>query len=1445
MSNKVAEMATYGTTPSTDDGSIRSLSGEVHINEAGPLPAISAPRVKETSQDNTGDDPGFDPDAVGCGDYRDDAPLYSDDDIPFGKGAEVTTDAALSEEDELAIKQAYGISRLCKEAVDLLEGLKDPHGTAKPVAEQRTIYLSKKDDVAGKVLDAVRSFVKKALEMEKGKPAPDTKVERRMKKVLDAISGTRSTMVTGEHFVLGSFNAQSTLLDTIFPAMTPAQLIRLSGNRMMPTDLDGGKLILDVGIGSPAQRTSSPNLKMLFRNGYALFGGQGGGAKWAMERPLINSEDPKGGSYLRLLVRAFKTGAAPAGYASKFNAFLKVPAIKGLDIHYYGGDDVQITGADGASYGWNIDHPQWATLLAEHGESCLQYACVDPRNDAEGKPYIAFSKGLLHPVKLGFDGPAVRINVNCVKGAGKNRVLPGDTTTNHSVLGIHKILSKVGTQQLGYQWVAHLAPTPENVELAEAMARDAIKALTSDRAGKTLTPANFRKRLINAVAKADNDIRAAVDLCDQMNRTMREARATQYNLGRCKETDPVFSADCEVPAPETLGSSKDGACAKPSKEWCKVDGLVSKEKVSKCGRPQLSSHYDLDPIGFPNVRAKVEAKLSKLLFQAFAGLGIDGHIKVLLMDDAVQPGTCVIVGADPEKEVGSYAVIWRSPHQHHQGNLALVSVAPSERHVIYYKESGANEAPEEEGTQKTETEAASETLTPVYCKHAIYMHPHDVAKINGDDDGDMVAISYDKRLVELVKNHRAYYGNALYKFEPSSAAKGADFNTDRVGYYRELLMQDQGAVGIMCNQMMVALGVARAGGSITVTLKEDGKETPYSFDLEGLPLAYSVLTQGAIDQLKKEVVVPQLARLLAQAEWSRTTENGFETVNAPLLKADEKSMALADASELMGRLLRKVLSGEFEQIEKLPNMPGFVPAGKIPEAPAPAKAADTNSNKGSSALSAIQRARQMEKGVTTPPPAPVGSEKDSEIRVGASSNIWAAVKECVKGNSKSDYQLDPVAWKWHGPDQDKGRVNPARWLLCREKDGLYTHWLRANGVTLASPIHAAHDAAAGVWNSLAMIDPESQLLYQEFGSTFAKAYDARFGSGSFKKGVSAAPLRMANANGDLTYLEVEFEKQLGKLLNAIRSAAASNKALGGDDDGGKALAAALSAFRTWVIGDFERDDTRERRPLTALECVRLGYSHEKGYIISEDIRKQPGFNTDAALKSRVSHAYNLVFDGSPLMAALGVASQCKASLGFKVTRMVSSAWKYLSIMAEESEAAKDIQTRVPETHKGALKNAAYLDEWLLPWISDWHKEATGYPLVNCRVCARKVKMAVSEAANDPEPFKRLRDTLDAWRKQGEFSTPNVYGVTYEKGRDVPFQVPVEVVQQAISAAGLRLAIGRNPQSLEKLSGTDVSEYSNYYMTLSNTKVKTATPEKDSGSGSEGRLSALPPGTPTK
>lgn len=431
-----------------------------------------------------------------------------------------------------------------------------------------------------------------------------------------------------------------------------------------------------------------------------------------------------------------------AGYISRFQAALvedgwfpnvkvvvKTPEIGG-----------ELLGSDGASWGWNINHPMWADTRKKYQEVPLQFTALGTEA-FEGKRLLA--KGMLVPIAGLATDPPVYIAPNVVKGAMKSSVKEGQEYVVN--LGLMRADNAPKTQKLGYQWLENIPVTKESVGIACKLARQAVRKLA--------------------------------------------------------KTDPL-----------------------------EVGHALGKDNPDVEVLANLAEWMQVSPLQIPNLRELVLDKFSSRLWDAFAGLGMEGQVHTLIMDNRLKSGECVFRG-----KVGTKVSIVRSPQVHWQGCVAVTNVAPLPGHCVYEDK---------------------------VMKNTIFMSLNDVARLNGDDDGDQVAVFSNNDVVRLTEIAQEILGNTIWSFEPSSSSvketfEGGPGNKKFEEARKRLHIASQGPVGLAANARSWWLGF-------------EGNQLPngnaYSY-----ALAATVLEQLCVDDLKKMTSTVHPKVLAELAKW--VTEN--------------------------------------------------------------------------------------------------------------------------------------------------------------------------------------------------------------------------------------------------------------------------------------------------------------------------------------------------------------------------------------------------------------------------------------------------------------------------------------------------------------------------------------------------------------------------------------------
>lgn len=142
----------------------------------------------------------------------------------------------------------------------------------------------------------------------------------------------------------------------------------------------------------------------------------------------------------------------------------------------------------------------------------------------------------------------------------------------------------------------------------------------------------------------------------------------------------------------------------------------------------------ISPLDVPVIKSKIEESLGKVLWPVANGAGIRGKYPMVVIDETITPGTCVIA----DVPIGKTIADWRFPTILAQGLLTLKVVKPRAHHQI----------------------------NGLTIPNVIFTHPQDITVgQQGDDDGDEVGYSTDQRLVKLFHFRK---DRNIYHIEPDS-----------------------------------------------------------------------------------------------------------------------------------------------------------------------------------------------------------------------------------------------------------------------------------------------------------------------------------------------------------------------------------------------------------------------------------------------------------------------------------------------------------------------------------------------------------------------------------------------------------------------------------------------------------------------------------------------------
>ena len=833
------------------------------------------------------------------------------------------------------------------------------------------------------------------------------------------------------------------------------------------------------------------------------------------------------------------------------------------------------------------------------------------------------------------------------------------------------------------------------------------------------------------------------------------------------ENRAIVKEAAEVAARKVVSAGVEGA----------IKAVCAQDATAEVSR-QWALRLDKSPMTVPVIQKRVQARLKRQLFESFGSLGIEGQIFEVLMDNRVKRGTysCSRYSDDAtttEPKIGESTAVWRTPHMHWQGNLLLTRVPWRKDQLVVVNGKS------------------------VQMRGVIAMHPEDVAKINGDDDGDTVGISCDPVVVELAKNHHRYHdSDAIWAFEPESHATGKEFPEPEA--YRDARYRDQGPVGLAVNWQAETLGIRDIAGK------------------KFWPTALAGIAQPCVDLLKKDVSLPSFDLLATEAAWGsrEAAKGGYPTRTAP--KATDKAEADPDKGIWAPRSVAKALSEATEAIITLKKEYGVTVQGRMVKA----KLAEEEeilaeimaSTPPEKLAGVLQRVKREFHGQWS-------HKKDNAGKYHPQyPKEWQKLAKRARGWG----QVDFAAWKWHGPAAKKGEVNPLGWLPCAEKDGGYQSLRNSNPRIAYSPslVHHAHDAAQAVWvtEGAALID-QLRLMETEGFVSFAKVFkdvattidDAGAlppSKEDAKKWWSIPPttlmplykrgndgklvVDMRGSSENMTQLEREFEVEVTKLADAMRTQAEHTSTLGGDDDNGRGLNDASNGFKRWVLAMKDRGDKRGPRPLTAKECLYLAVYHELGAIVHGNFLPDPIKAAAKARKRAISRqisAWSFVFAGSPLAEALGCrVEECDALNAAHVSQ---------SMKVYQDEVTAAGEGFVPHEWLGFAKNR----ECVIDDLDALHESKAGCSLVSCKVCTLRVKMSLADFMVDRDRESALiaiANKLNEGLHERAYLYSNV--VDYSQGSAQAFILPPEPLSRVLGELGMKVEFRENSQTTARNGG---------------------------------------------
>ena len=218
---------------------------------------------------------------------------------------------------------------------------------------------------------------------------------------------------------------------------------------------------------------------------------------------------------------------------------------------------------------------------------------------------------------------------------------------------------------------------------------------------------------------------------------------------------------------------------------------------------------DIKPMDVPLLKSVIDDGLGKALWVVANGAGFYGDQKVVVIDNTLEPGTCVTDGI----RIGKECAIWRYPCALPQGLVTATTVKPRPHHMVDGKI------------------VANTIWLPA---SAI------VLGMQGDDDGDIVGVSIDPRVLRLWK--RAY---KVGPFSIENAPQKLKIKAETPEGREYIARNNRGPVGFTTIAQAKCLAVGDIWGAI----------------------AMAVSNQEAVDSAKKAFIWADFNKLSDSAWW--------------------------------------------------------------------------------------------------------------------------------------------------------------------------------------------------------------------------------------------------------------------------------------------------------------------------------------------------------------------------------------------------------------------------------------------------------------------------------------------------------------------------------------------------------------------------------------------------
>ncbi len=231
--------------------------------------------------------------------------------------------------------------------------------------------------------------------------------------------------------------------------------------------------------------------------------------------------------------------------------------------------------------------------------------------------------------------------------------------------------------------------------------------------------------------------------------------------------------------------AKDSPAAALAVRFVTALNVREREKALLAGK-DASEAKQYSPLAIPWLHRAVKERLQRILWHFAQGAGMASPRFVACIDAAVPPGYVVLPGFRP----GTTLAVFRIPVVLSQVLNTVEVMEPLPHHLV----DGA--------------------IVPF----TIYMNPHDItARLMGDDDGDTVGVSSDKRVLKLFSQ---LVDDGVYAIEPTG--NKLDIPTNSKEGWTYMARDQKGPVGpiTMVRSRLLAVGDILGARSSSVSIQE-------------------------------------------------------------------------------------------------------------------------------------------------------------------------------------------------------------------------------------------------------------------------------------------------------------------------------------------------------------------------------------------------------------------------------------------------------------------------------------------------------------------------------------------------------------------------------------------------------------------------------------------------